>query len=80
MLGFHSKNIFENLSSVLKDDGKVLAELNSFMATFDDKEKLASKETYKNLGKEHGFILEDQSFKYIWKYMKLSEKEEDTVD
>ena len=50
------------------------------MATFDDKEKLAAKETFKNLGKDKGFILEDQSCNYIWKYKNLPEAEEDTVD
>lgn len=80
ILGFHSKNIFENVGGILKDEGKVLAELNTYMATFEDKDKLAGKETFKNLGKEHGFILEDQSSNYIWKYVKAPEPKEDTVD
>ena len=79
-MGFHSKNIFDNLSNVLKDEGKVLAEMNTYMATFDDKDKIAGKETFKNLGMDNGFILEDQSCNYIWKYIRIPEVQEDTVD
>jgi len=68
-LGFHSKNIFENIPDILKSNGKVLAELSTYMAAFDEKEKNAAKEKYKTFGKEKGFILEDQNSKYIWKYI-----------
>ena len=50
------------------------------MATFDDKDKIAGKETFKNLGKDNGFIVEDQSCNYIWKYIRIPEVQEDTVD
>lgn len=57
------------MSQILKKDGKVLAELNTLMATFENKEKDLAKETYKNLGINHNFILDDQSCKYMWKYV-----------
>lgn len=68
-MGFHSKNIFENIPSIIKPNGKVLTELSTYMAAFQDKEKNAAKEHYKTMGKDHGFILDDQSSKYIWKYI-----------
>ena len=41
------------MSQILKKDGKVLAELNTFMATFENKEKdLAKAKEYFNLVKE----------------------------
>ncbi len=76
VLGIHSKNIFEKAADILKPDGKVLGELSTYMAAFEDKNKLAMKEKYKTIGNEHGFILDDQSCKYMWKYIHRPKKEE----
>lgn len=76
-MGFHSKNIFENLASVLKTEGKVLAELSTYMASFEDKDKSAFKEKYKTIGNDSGFILDDQNSKFIWKYIYKPKKEQE---
>lgn len=75
-MGIHSKNIFDKAADILKPKGKVLAELSSYMAAFEEKDKLAMKEKYKTIGNEHGFILDDQTCKYIWKYIYRPKKEE----
>lgn len=78
-MGFHSKNIFANIPDILKLDGKVLAELNTYMAAFDQKEKDSGKETFKNIGKDQGFVLDDQSSKFIWKYIFRPKKQSEEV-
>jgi hypothetical protein len=75
-MGVHSKNIYEKVAEILKPDGKVLTELSSYMATFEEKDKLAMKEKYKTIGYEHGFIIDDQSSKHMWKYIYRPKKEE----
>lgn len=79
-MGFHSKNIFENLASILKSDGKVLAELSTYMATFEEKDKIAFKEKFKTIGIDSGFILDDQNSKFIWKYIYKPKKEQEEID
>lgn len=78
VLGIHSKNIFDKASDILKPEGKVLTELSTYMATFEEKDKLAMKEKYKTIGTEHGFILDDQSCNYMWKYIYRPKKEDST--
>lgn len=76
VMGVHSKNIFDKVADIIKPNGKVMTELSTYMATFEEKDKLSMKEKYKTIGNEHGFILDDQSSQHMWKYVYKPKKEE----
>ena len=69
VLGLSSKNIFKEAPIVGKKNSKLLIELNSYMTTFDEKQKTQYKEKLKQVAMEAGYILEDTNSKYMWKFI-----------
>ena len=77
LYGFHSSSKFdENQKQVLKKTTRILFELNSYMASFNDKQREEYNKKIIELGKKNDFVLDDTSFKYVYQFkIKQEEKE-----
>ena len=54
--------------SVLKPTSRLLFELNSYMASFEEKTRKEYKENLVKLCKNNGFVLDDTSLKYLYQF------------
>jgi hypothetical protein len=82
-LGLPSRNILNNIVNIGKKNMKLLIELNTYMTTFNEKQKEEFKENLKKLTGDSNYILEDTTCKYVWKFIhksKTQEVESNTFD
>ena len=54
--------------SVLKPTSRILFELNSYMASFEEKTRKEYRENLVKMCKNNGFILDDTSLKYLYQF------------
>ena len=77
LYGFHAKSKFNEMQkSVLKPTSRLLFELNSYMASFEEKTRKEYKENLVKMCKNNGFILDDTSLKYLYQFKLKQEREE----
>ena len=81
LYGFHATSKFNEMQkSVLKPNSRLLFELNSYMASFEEKTRKEYKENLIKLCKKNGFILDDTSLKYLYQFKLKQENEQDNED
>ena len=69
LYGFHASSKFNEMQkSVLKPTSRLLFELNSYMASFEEKTRKEYKENLVKMCKNNGFILDDTSLKYLYQF------------
>ena len=69
LYGFHAKSKFNDMQkSVLKPSSRILFELNSYMASFEEKTRKEYKENLVKMCKNNGFVLDDTSLKYLYQF------------
>ena len=69
LYGFHASSKFNEMQkSVLKTTSRLLFELNSYMASFEEKTRKEYKENLVKMCKNNGFILDDTSLKYLYQF------------
>ena len=69
LYGFHASSKFNEMQkSVLKPTSRLLFELNSYMASFEEKTRKEYKENLVKLCKNNGFVLDDTSLKYLYQF------------
>ena len=67
--------------SVLKPTSRLLFELNSYMASFEEKTRKEYKENLVKMCKKNGFVLDDTSLKYLYQFkIKQSNPEENQIE
>ena len=77
LYGFHAKSKFNEMQkSVLKPTSRLLFELNSYMASFEEKTRKEYKENLIKMCKNNGFVLDDTSLKYLYQFKVKQEREE----
>ena len=69
LYGFHATSKFNEMQkSILKPTSRILFELNSYMASFEEKTRKEYKENLVKMCKKNGFILDDTSLKYLYQF------------
>ena len=69
LYGFHAASKFNEMQkSVLKPTSRILFELNSYMASFEEKTRKEYRENLVKMCKNNGFILDDTSLKYLYQF------------
>ena len=69
LYGFHASSKFNEMQkSVLKPTSRLLFELNSYMASFEEKTRKEYKDNLVKMCKNNGFILDDTSLKYLYQF------------
>jgi len=63
--------------SVLKPTSRLMFELNSYMASFEEKTRKEYKENLVKMCKNNGFILDDTSLKYLYQFKIKQPSQED---
>ena len=77
LYGFHAKSKFNEMQkSVLKPTSRLLFELNSYMASFEEKTRKEYRENLVKMCKNNGFILDDTSLKYLYQFKVKQETQE----
>ena len=78
LYGFHAKSKFNEMQkSVLKPTSRLLFELNSYMASFEEKTRKEFKENLVKMCKNNGFVLDDTSLKYLYQFKIKQEGQQD---
>ena len=78
LYGFHAKSKFNEMQkSVLKPSSRLLFELNSYMASFEEKTRKEFKENLVKMCKNNGFVLDDTSLKYLYQFKMKQESQQD---
>ena len=78
LYGFHASSKFNEMQkSVLKPNSRLLFELNSYMASFEEKTRKEYKENLVKMCKNNGFILDDTSLKYLYQFKIKQPSQED---
>ena len=78
LYGFHASSKFNEMQkSVLKPSSRLLFELNSYMASFEEKTRKEYKENLVKMCKNNGFILDDTSLKYLYQFKIKQPSQED---
>ena len=89
LYGFHASSKFNEMQkSILKESSRILFELNSYMASFEEKTRKEYKENLVKLCKNNGFVLDDTSLKYLYQFKvkppnqdeNQNENEENTIN
>ena len=82
LYGFHASSKFNEMQkSVLKPTSRLLFELNSYMASFEEKTRKEFKENLVKICKNNGFILDDTSLKYLYQFkVKQPSQDENTIE
>ena len=86
LYGFHAKSKFNEMQkSVLKPTSRLLFELNSYMASFEEKTRKEYKENLIEMCKNNGFVLDDTSLKYLYQFKvkqesQVNQENENTED
>ena len=81
LYGFHATSKFNEMQkSVLKPTSRLLFELNSYMASFEEKTRKEYKENLIIICKKNGFILDDTSLKYLYQFKMKQENEEENQE
>ena len=80
LYGFHAKSKFNEMQkSVLKPTSRILFELNSYMASFEEKTRKEYRENLVKMCKNNGFILDDTSLKYLYQFKVKQENQEENA-
>ena len=80
LYGFHAKSKFNEMQkSVLKPTSRLLFELNSYMASFEEKTRKEYKENLIKMCKNNGFVLDDTSLKYLYQF-KVKQESQDNQE
>ena len=66
--------------SVLKPTSRLLFELNSYMASFEEKTRKVYKENLVKMCKKNGFILDDTSLKYLYQFKMSHENNQENQE
>ena len=78
LYGFHAKSKFNEMQkSILKPTSRLLFELNSYMASFEEKTRKEYKENLVKMCKNSGFILDDTSLKYLYQFKVKQENQDE---
>ena len=79
LYGFHASSKFNEMQkSVLKPTSRLLFELNSYMASFEEKTRKEYKENLVKMCKNNGFILDDTSLKYLYQFKIKQQSQEES--
>ena len=69
LYGFHCQSKFdEKIKQVIKPNTRILFELNKYMASFTDKQREEYTKKVIELNEKNGFVLDDESLKYIYQF------------
>jgi len=78
LYGFHASSKFNEMQkSVLKPNTRLMFELNSYMASFEEKTRKEYKENLIKMCKNNGFYLDDSSLKYLYQFKIKKEEQND---
>ena len=78
LYGFHASSKFNEMQkSVLKPTSRLMFELNSYMASFEEKTRKEYKENLIKMCKGNGFVLDDTSLKYLYQFKIKQPNQED---
>ena len=78
LYGFHARSKFNEMQkSVLKPTTRLLFELNSYMASFEEKTRKEYRENLVKMCKNNGFILDDTSLKYLYQFKIKQENQQE---
>ena len=82
LYGFHASSKFNEMQkSVLKPTSRLLFELNSYMASFEEKTRKEYKDNLVKMCKNNGFILDDTSLKYLYQFkIKQPNQDENQIE
>ena len=81
LYGFHATSKFNEMQkSVLKPTSRLLFELNSYMASFEEKTRKEYKENLVKMCKKNGFILDDTSLKYLYQFKMSHENNQENQE
>ena len=78
LYGFHARSKFNEMQkSILKPTTRLLFELNSYMASFEEKTRKEYRENLVKMCKNNGFVLDDTSLKYLYQFKIKQENQQE---
>ncbi|MCQ2816868.1 MAG: DUF4471 domain-containing protein [archaeon] len=81
LFGFHCENRFgEHMKEAMKEDAKVLFELNTYMTSFREAQRQEYNKNLIEMAKGKGLILDDSSFKFMYQFMFTKGEEESKTE